>query len=384
MKKSTLVTSLLLLAGIVPVAAQTPRPVVVSPRVENVTNPAGIETLQPRLSWQITSTARAIMQTRYRILVADDLSKLNLATGNMWDTKEVNSDQSLWIPYAGKPLEAGKTYYWKVQVWDNQGQMSEWSSDTARFTMGLLQPADWSNAQWIGYDELDAAKRYVPGIHAPGSNKDYKSVVSGNHVLPLLRKNFAISKPVKRATAFVTGLGQYELHINGAKVGNQFMAPGWTNYDKRVLYNVLDVTSQLTNGNNAIGVMLGNGFFNVPNERYRKTLLAYGNPKMIMKLLVEYTDGTKQEIITDNSWKTAPSPITFSSIYAGEEYNATLEQDGWDKAAFNDGAWKAAVVVKAPTGKLVAETGTPVKVMATIAAQKTEKILARTQAVSSE
>ncbi len=373
MKKSTLIASFLVLTGIVPVFAQTPRPVVVNPRVENLTNPAGIETLQPRLSWQITSTGRAIMQTKYRILVADDQSKLNLATGNIWDTKEVTSEQSLWIPYAGKPLVAGQTYYWKVQVWDNQGQMSEWSSDTAKFTIGLMQPADWSNAQWIGYDELDAAKRYVPGVHAPGSSKEYKNVVSGNHVLPLLRKNFAISKPVKRATAFITGLGQYELHINGTKVGDQFMAPGWTNYDKRVLYNVLDVTGQLTNGNNAIGVMLGNGFFNVPNERYRKTLLAYGNPKMIMKLLVEYTDGTKSEVITDNSWKTAPGPITFSSIYAGEEYNATLEQDGWDKASFNDGAWKAAVVVKAPGCKLVAETGTPVKVMASFAAQKTEK-----------
>lgn len=375
MKKSTLISSFLLLAGIAPVAAQTPlpRPVVVSPRVENLTNPGGIETLQPRLSWQITSTGRAIMQTKYRILVADDQSKLNLATGNMWDTQVVPSEQSLWIPYGGKPLEAGKTYFWKVQVWDNQNQMSEWSSDTAKFTMALIKPEDWSNAQWIGYDELDAAKRYVPGIHAPGSNKDYKTVVSGNHVLPLLRKNFAVSKPVKRATAFITGLGQYELHINGTKVGDRFLAPGWSNYDKRVLYNVLDVTKELTNGNNAIGVMLGNGFFNVPNERYRKTLLAYGNPKMIMKLLVEYTDGTKQEIISDNSWKTAPSPITFSSIYAGEEYNATLEQDGWDKAAFNDGAWKAAAVVKAPTGKLVAETETPVKVMQTIDAQKTEK-----------
>jgi alpha-L-rhamnosidase len=375
MKKSTLVTSFLLLAGIVPVAAQTPppRPVVVSPRVENLTNPAGIETLQPRLSWQITSTGRAIMQTKYRILVADDQSKLNLATGNMWDTQVVPSEQSLWIPYGGKPLEAGKTYFWKVQVWDNQGQMSDWSSDTAKFTIGLTQPADWSNAQWIGYDELDAAKRIVPGIHAPGSQKEYKTVVSGNHVLPLLRKSFAVSKPVKRATAFITGLGQYELHINGNKVGDQFMAPGWTNYDKRVLYNVLDVTKELTNGNNAIGVMLGNGFFNVPNERYRKTLLAYGNPKMIMKLLVEYTDGTKAEIISDNSWKTAPGPITFSSIYAGEEYNATLEQDGWDKASFNDGAWKAAVVVKAPTGKLAAETETPVKVMQTIDAIKTQK-----------
>ena len=375
MKKSTLLASFLVLVGSVPGFAQTQpaRPVVVNPRVEYLTNPAGLEMSQPRLSWEITSTARAVMQTRYRILVADDWSKLVLNTGNIWDSKEVNSEQSQLVPYGGAPLKAGQTYYWKVMVWDNQGQLSDYSRDTARFTMGLLQPADWSNAQWIGYDELDAAKRYVPGVHAPGASKEYKSVISGNHVLPLLRKSFTVSKPVKKATAFITGLGQYELHINGVKIGDQFMSPGWTNYDKRVLYDVLDVTSQVTNGSNAIGVMLGNGFYNIPNERYRKALLAYGNPKMIMKLLIEYADGTKSEVISDNSWKTAPGPITFSSIYAGEEYNATLEQDGWDKATFNDGAWKAAVAVKAPAGKLVAETGTPVKVMATFAPQTCEK-----------
>jgi alpha-L-rhamnosidase len=373
MKKNLLITFYLLLVGIVPVLAQTAPTKVVNPRCENLTNPAGIETMLPRFSWQLQSTARAVMQTRYRILVADDYAKLVANTGNMWDTKEVASEQSLWISYAGKPLQASKTYYWKVMVWDNNGGTSDWSSDTATFQMGLVQPADWSNAQWIGYDELDAAKRYVPGVHTPGANKDYKSVVSGNHVLPLLRKSFAVSKPVKKATAFITGLGQYELHINGVKTGDQFLAPGWSNYDKRILYNVLDVTSQITNGNNAIGVMLGNGFFNVPNERYRKALLAYGNPMLKMKLVIEYADGTNSEVISDNTWKAAPGPITFSSIYAGEEYNANLEQDGWDKASFNDGAWKAAVVVKAPAGKLVAETGTPVKVMATMQAQTAVK-----------
>lgn len=373
MKKSILITLGSLLIGMVPVVAQTAKTSVVNPRCENLTNPAGIETLQPRFSWQLQSSARAVMQTRYRILVADDYAKLAANTGNMWDTKEVSGEQSLLVPYAGKPLQASKTYYWKVMVWDNNGGASEWSSDTASFQMGLLQPSDWSNAQWIGYDELDASKRYVPGIHAPGAVKEYKNVESGNHVLPLLRKSFAISKPVKKATAFITGLGQYELHINGVKIGDQFLSPGWSNYDKRILYDVLDVTHQVTNGNNAIGVMLGNGFFNVPNERYRKALIAYGNPMLIMKLVIEYTDGTNSEIISDNTWKTAPSPITFSSIYAGEEYNANLEQDGWDKAAFNDGSWKAAMVVKAPAGKLVAETGTPVKVMATIAPQTAEK-----------
>jgi hypothetical protein len=373
MKKNILITLSSLLIGTLPIVAQTAKTSIANPRCENLLNPAGLETLQPRFSWQLQSSGRSIMQTRYRILVADDYAKLVANTGNMWDTKEVAGEQSLWIPYGGKPLEASKTYYWKVMVWDNNGGASDWSSDTATFQMGLLKPADWSNAQWIGYDELDASKRYVPGIHAPGATKEYKNVVSGNHVLPLLRKSFAVSKPVKKATAFITGLGQYELHINGVKIGDRFLSPGWSNYDKRVLYDVLDVTKNVTNGNNAIGVMLGNGFFNVPNVAYRKALIAYGNPMLIMKLVIEYADGTKSEVISDNSWKAAPSPITFSSIYAGEEYNATLEQDGWDKASFNDGSWKSAVAVKGPAGKLVAETGTPVKVMATIQAQTCEK-----------
>ena len=373
MKKHILVSLCAGLFAIVQVSAQTSAQAKVSnPRCENLTNPAGIETLQPRFSWQLQSTARSVFQARYRIIVSDDSVQAALNTGTIWDTKEVTSDQSQWVPYGGKPLQPSKSYYWKVQVWDNQGGAPGWS-EVGQFTIGLLQPADWSNAQWIGYDELDPTKRYVPGVHAPASLKEYKSVVSGNHTLPILRKSFAVSKPVRKATAFISGLGQYELHINGTKAGDQFLSPGWTNYDKRVLYNTLDVTPLVANGNNAIGVLLGNGFYNVPNERYRKGLIAYGNPKMIMKLVVEYTDGTKTEVITDNTWKTAQSPITFSSIYGGEDYNANLEQDGWDKATFNDGAWKAAMVVKAPTGKLVAENGTPVKVMATMAAQTAVK-----------
>jgi hypothetical protein len=368
MKRNSFLTLCIVFSVISQAGAQTK---VINLRCENLNNPLGIEAAQPRLSWQLQSTSRNVLQTSYRVLVADDAAKLATDNGNMWDSKQVTSDQSLWIPYAGKPLQAGKYYYWKVTVWDNKG-LSAASVDSAWWQMGLLQAADWSNAKWIGYDELDASKRIVPGIHAPG-NKDIKTVVSGNHVLPMLRKSFTITKPVRRATAFVCGLGHYELHINGAKVGDRFLAPGWTNYDKRCLYNTYDVTKQVSNGNNAIGVMLGNGFYNVPNERYHKLLIAYGNPTLTMKLLVEYTDGTKTEIITDNTWKAAQSPITFSSIYAGEEYNANLEQEGWDKAGFNDAVWKAAIIVKAPGGKLVAEQGNPLKAMTTLAAKSVIK-----------
>lgn len=341
-------------------------------RCENLSNPLGLETQHPRFSWQLHSTSRNVLQTSYRILVADDPAKLASDNGNIWDSKQVNSGESVWIPYAGKPLQPAKYYYWKVMVWDNKGGAA--SSDSVGFwQMGLLQPADWGHAKWIGYDDMDPAKRIVPGIHAPGGNKDYKTRVSGDHVLPVLRKSFTINKTVRRATAFVSGVGHYELHINGAKVGDHFLAPGWTHYDKRVLYNSYDVTKQLSNGANAIGVMLGNGFYNIPNVRYRKLLTAFGNPAMIMKLLVEYTDGTKTEIVSDNTWKTTQSPIIFSSIFAGEEYNANLEQDGWNKPGFNDASWKAATIVKGPAGKLMAEQGYPLKVMRTIPVQSVTK-----------
>lgn len=368
MKKNYILT-LVMLSFMIHAGAQNK---IINLRCENLTNPLGIESWQPRLSWQLQSASRNVLQTSYRILVADDAAKLAADNGNMWDSKQVISDQSLWIPYAGRPLQAAKYYYWKVTVWDNKG-MSASSTDSAYWQMGLLQSADWSNARWIAYDELDASKRIVPGIHTPGGKKDYKSLVSGNHVLPVLRKSFTINKPVRRTTAFVCGLGQYELHINGAKVGSRFLSPGWTNYDRRCLYNTFDVTRQIGNGNNTIGVMLGNGFYNVPNERYRKLLVAFGNPTLMMKLLVEYADGTKTEIVTDNSWKVARSPVTFSSIYAGEEYNANLEQDGWNKPGFDDAGWKNAQLVKAPAGKLVAEQGYPIQPLVSIPLQSAIK-----------
>jgi len=181
-------------------------------------------------------------------------------------------------------------------------------------------------------------------------------------VLPILRKSFAVNKEVKSATAFISGLGHFEMSLNGKKVGDHFLDAGWTNYEKQALYVSFDLTEQLKQGENAIGVMLGNGFYFTSSGRYRKLTVAYGYPKMICRLLVEYTDGTSENIISDPSWKAAPGPITFSAMYGGEDYDATLEQKGWDSPSFNDQSWKQAIITDGPA-QLNAQMEEPLKVV---------------------
>jgi hypothetical protein len=323
---------------------------------ESKTTPVGIDKTMPSFSWQLQSASRGVVQTAYRILVADRMELLQKNTGNIWDSKKINSAQSIQILFKGKPLQSATIYYWKVQVWDNKNDVA--ISDAATFSAALFTTKDWSNAQWIGYEEMPDSLVTVPGVHSPDAKaKLGPTKLKQRVVVPMFRKSFTVNKIIAEAKIFVSGLGQYEMNINGKKVGNSFLAPGWTHYDKRVLYNTYDVTSLLKNGDNAIGVLVGNGFFNINRERYIKLAIAYGYPKMICKMIVRYADGTIKILVSDNSWKVTPSPITFSSIYGGEDYDATLEQQGWDKAGFND-----ALVVKAPKGIMEAEADYPVKV----------------------
>lgn len=327
-------------------------------------DPAGIEEGAPRLGWMLESDQRAVMQTAYRILVADDPGALDRDEGNLWDSKEVHSSSSIQIAYAGKPLQAVKKYYWKVQVWDNKSNASGWSA-VASWQMGLLSAADWKGAQWIAFDKI--ADSNVVNLTIDGTKDKY----TGNNILPLLRTGFTIRKPVRTATLFICGLGQFECSVNGQKVGDHFLDPGWTKYDKQALYVPFDLTAHLKEGDNAIGVMLGNGFYYVPpvSGRYRKLKTAFGYPKMICRLVIEYSDGTGEDITSNSSWKTAAGPITFSSIYGGEDYNALLGQPGWDRPGFGDQAWKPVVLVDGPP-VLNAQSAAPLKVMDRFLPQK--------------
>lgn len=327
-------------------------------------NPIGIDNKKPFFSWEIHSSLRNVKQIAYRVLVADDSLLLQKNYGNIWDTKKVLSGQSIQIIFSGKKLKSAKTYYWKVMVWNNYGKLSPWSND-AKWQMGLLSNTDWKGAQWIGYNKLPDSLYLVPAI----DNPDDKRWTEGQDTLPLLRKEFALNKKIKKATAFISGLGQFELSINGKKVGDDFLDPGWTKYDKQVLYVTFDITNDLRQGQNAIGVMLGNGFYFVPGERYHKLKGAYGYPKMICRIVIDYNDGSEQDIVSDESWKAAPGPVTFSSIYGGEDYNATLEKDGWNNPGYNDSNWRQAIIVS-ETGKLEAQSAYPLKIFDEFVPQK--------------
>ncbi len=330
---------------------------------EYAENPLGIETPTPRLSWQLQSVQRSQQQTACRVLVADSPAGLQAGQGILWDSGRQTTHQSLGVPYAGKPLLAGHAYYWKVMVWDKVGKPSAWSS-IAQWRMGLPTPADWAGAQWIALEKMDPAQRVVPAVEFGNTLESQHSrpdLVTAKNALPQFRKQILVQKPIKTATAFVSGLGHFELFVNGSKVGDHVLDPGWTNYDKTAQYVTFDLTKQLTPGANAVGVMLGNGFFTIPNERYKKLVMTYGYPMLIVNILLEYADGTSQTLVSDQTWKVAPSPITFSSVFGGEDYNATKEQPGWMMPGFTDQSWQTPVLVRGPP-RLTGQEQEPIKI----------------------
>ena len=328
---------------------------------ENKKEALGVMATDFRLSWKITSTKRNVLQMAYRICLADNEDNLTEDRALIWDSGIIENKQSILVSYDGPVLDPGSTYYFKVKVWDNHGDESPWS-ETAKFTTGLFSEKDWKEARWIAYDELKTEKRIVPGIHMLSRKNEWEQKDSGNHILPLFRRDFSVKKNLEQALVFVSGLGHYELYLNGQKVGTDFLTPGWTDYDSCSFYNTYDITNEVMSGKNALGIMLGNGFYIVPNSGYRKLITAYGNPKMILKLQLIYQDGSSETVVSDEKWKTSESPIIYSSIFAGETYDARLEQDGWDSPGFNGSQWKDALIVNAPSKNLLPEMDYPLKI----------------------
>jgi alpha-L-rhamnosidase len=334
------------------------------------TNPLGIDTPNLSLSWQLKSDRRNQYQTAYQILVADTPERLKKKNGNIWDSTKVMSDESLQIPYKGAALTSAKKYYWKVRVWNQDGKVSAWS-EPAIWQMGLLNARDWQDARWIGMEDLTDSLKVIPGVHGSGDNLGAKAV--RRPVLPLLRKEFSVQKSIASASLFISGLGQYEASINGTKIGQAFLSPGWTYFEKTCLYNTFDVTKSLKKGTNAIGVILGNGFYNINRERYRKLVVAFGMPKVICLLLITYADGSTETLSSGPDWTCSPSPLTYTSIYGGEDYDARLEQSGWDTPGFNDAPWTKALLVEEPKGRLIAEADYPLEVKEILHVKKIDK-----------
>ena len=224
-------------------------------------------------------------------------------------------------------------------------------------------------AFWIGAIRADSAhiptgKRFLSWeMGTPEYKAVWKNIDPISRKSIILRKPFVAKQEIKQAVTSICGLGHYELTINGKKVGDGEFAPFWSDYDKTVYYNTFDVTSNLKKGENVFGVLLGNGFYNAQGGRYCKLKVSFGAPTLLFKTTIRYTDNSTQEIVSDESWKYAFSPITFNDIYGGEDYDARLEQKGWNKAELNDQNWKPVVIQDAPKGKLVAQKGFPIKIM---------------------
>lgn len=228
----------------------------------------------------------------------------------------------------------------------------------------------FSNAQWIAMESDLADLRIVPGLHLQsGVRQVFGDKKLPTYRLPLLRKDFKTHKRIKRAMAYVCGLGHFDLFLNGQKVGDHFLDCGWTLYSKEALYETFDVTALLQRGENTVGVMLGNGFYNVPHDRYFKVLTSFGAPKLLFRLEITYSDGSQDEICSDTSWKVAQSPITFSSIYGGEDYDAALEQEGWTMPQFDDSEWVQALQTTYE-GRLLPQQAEPLRVVRRLPAKR--------------
>lgn len=321
--------------------------------------PLNVDNLNPRFGWKLTSEYNGDMQAYYQIEITQDGQKI-------WNSGKIKSDQSQFILYKGKPLERGKRYTYHVKVWDMKGKLSDEASSFFETAPDLSQ----SKAKWIGAitredSNLPIGRR---DFHGPSfKKKENKEVFDKINPLALksimLRKSFNTSKEIEKAIVHVSGLGHYNLSINGKKVSKDVFTPVWSDYDKTVYYNTYQADTLLQKGENAIGVTLGNGFYNAMGNRYRKLWVTFGPPTLFLEMHIYYKDGTSDIIVSDESWKYALSPIVFNDIYGGEDYDARLEQKGWNEPRFNDTAWKKVVNQGAPEGMLRPQQITSVRKM---------------------
>jgi len=316
-------------------------------RCEYLVEPLGVEAASPRLSWALCSERRGQRQTAWQVLVAGSAEALAEGRGELWDSGKVESDRSVHVPYAGRRLRSRQRCFWKVRAWDADGREGPWSA-AASWEMGLLRQADW-RGKWIS---------------GPAPSQEQPQFRPS----PVLRKVFPLGKPVRLARAYVCGLGYFELHVNGRRVGDHVLDPAFTRYDRRALYVTHDVTGHLVRGRNALGVMLGTGQYDCHTQEvwHFATAAWRDRPKVILQLHVEFEDGTARTIVSDATWRASTGPVVFDALRNGEVYDARLERPGWATAGFDDADWSPAVVVAGPGGELRSQQMPPIRVTGTI------------------
>ena len=318
-------------------------------KCEHLENPLGIDVKNPRLSWQMKDDRMGAGQSAFRVVVGRDSTDVSLGKGDMMDSGKTGSDRNL-IVYAGLPLSPLTRYFWSIQIWDKKGNPSE-ISRVASFETGMMEPRNWKGS-WIA-DTRDINLKPAP----------------------LFRKSFTIPGEIKSARAYIAVAGLYELYINGKKVGNHRLDPSYTRFDRRTLYLTHDITSLLKTGENAAGVLLGNGWYN-----HQSTAVWFfhkapwrARPKLCMDIHINLRDGTEIIIPTGTDWKTSLSPLTFNSIYTAEHYDARLEKPGWDMPGYDDSDWQNAINVHAPSLNITAQVMHPVRAEAEIPARSVKK-----------
>ncbi len=298
---------------------------------ENRVNPIGIDAMQPRFSWQLNSDKQNVLQTAYEI-------KITSGKNNIWSSGKVNNDSSVQVVYKGAPLESDKKYFWQVRVWDNNNEASKWS-EPAFFQTALFNISDWK-AKWI----------------EPGFEEDTIMRPS-----PIFRKEFFADKKIVSATAFITAHGMYEAKINGKRIGDAYLTPGWTSYKTRLQYQTYDVTSLIKNGVNTIGVALGNGWY--------RGIIGFGNNinvygkdiALLLQINIVYSDGSKDFVFTNDSWKSSTGEIRYAEIYNGETNDARLQKTGWSMPGYNDKNWSGVKLADFSLNNLIATQNEPVR-----------------------
>jgi alpha-L-rhamnosidase len=325
-------------------------------------DPLGIGERSPRLSWALESEGRNQRQSAYRILVAGNEEDLEAEKNLLWDSGRVESGRTIGVEYEGEALRSGSQCVWKVRVWDGANNLSPYSRP-AVFDMGLLEKSDWEGA-WI------SASKGPSGDMEPPSGEEYDDLANGLAPSPYLRREFPLDKPIRRARLYATARGVYELYINGNRVGNDVLAPGWTDYDRRIHYQTYDVTPLLADGPNALGAVLGDGWFAgfVGFDPKHRGAHYGARPQLLAQLNVEYEDGTTESLATEGLWRCSTGPILYSDLLMGESYDARREMPGWAEPGFDDSEWCGVEVEEIGDTNLVAQPDEGVRVIEQLAA----------------
>ncbi len=316
-------------------------------RCEHLENPIGIDQTTPRLSWALEGTGRSRQQSAYQILASSTPEKLEAGQCDLWDSGKTESDESLLIGYGGLALTSRQRVWWKVRVWDEQAQVSDWSA-AQFFELGLLEPHDWK-AQWLELDQ--------------GELRDAEPS-------PYFRKSFTAHAPIRRARLYASARGVYEARLNGVKIGDALLAPGWTDYRVRIQYQTYDVTALVREGENALAAMVGDGWYcgQLGWTLAPKHTRHYGHrPQFLAQLEIEYSDGRRELICSDGSWRATTGAILHADLYHGEHYDARLEMTGWDNARFDDSAWQTPIVHALDRVRLVTDRAEPIRAIEAIA-----------------